>query len=125
MVQVVVVERDPTLGRLYQEELSDAGFDVRVPRCLDEAVATLRREPAHILVTDIDSMGGPISAGLGHLRQVHDGPLLILGPAKACRELPEPNLPLVEKTSDLSVLISHLRGRTLSVMWSGAVTAVC
>jgi hypothetical protein len=123
MIEVVVVERDRALGRLYQEELSEAGFDVRVRRGVREACACLRSQPAHILVTDLNSVEGSLSGGLADLREVHRGPLFLLGPAKARRDLPSSDLPLIDKSSDLSGLICHLRGRSLGVMWSKAAAA--
>jgi hypothetical protein len=123
MIEVVVVERDRALGRLYQEELSEAGFGVRVRRGVREACACLRRQPAHILVTDLNSVDGNLAGGLADLREVHRGPLFLLGPAKARRDLSVPDLPLIDKSSDLSALICHLRGRSIDAMWSKAAAA--
>lgn len=123
MIEIVVVERDRVLGRLYQEELSEAGFGVRVRRGVREACVSLRHAPAHILVTDLNSVEGNLAGGLADLREVHRGPLFLLGPTKASRHLPALDAPLIEKTSDLSGLICHLRGRSLDAMWSKAAAA--
>jgi CheY-like chemotaxis protein len=121
MIQVVLVERDPALAQLYFEELSEAGFTVRVKGSLEEACADLRTSPAHILVTDANSTGaGPAASWLPRLRQVHQGPVLMLAPPRRRGDLRQPDLPWVAKTSDLAPLISSLRGQTAAVMWSRA-----
>lgn len=124
MIQVVLVERDPALALLYLEELSDAGFKVRVRASLDEACADLRERPAHILVTDVNTTGDSPRYWLPRLRQVHQGPVLMLTPPREGRLRHQCGLPQVDKTSDLAPLISLLRGQTAAVMWSRA-TANC
>jgi hypothetical protein len=64
-----------------------------------------------------------LAGGLADLREVHPGVLFLLGPVKARRDLPMQDLPLIDKTSDLSALICHLRGRSLDALWSQAAAA--
>jgi DNA-binding response OmpR family regulator len=123
MIEVVLVERDPSLAQLYLEELSEAGFRVRVRPNLEEAWRTLNENPAHILVTDASSTGHDPAGWLPRVRQVHGGPVLMLTPPRH-RQRARPALPQVDKTSDLAPLISSLRGQTAAVMWSRA-TASC
>ncbi|MFH1033696.1 MAG: hypothetical protein V1806_04245 [Pseudomonadota bacterium] len=125
MVSILVVERDPALARLFDEELAEAGFSVRVRPDLDAALADLRQEPAQILVTDEPSMGGQVGWWLPNARRVHSGPVVVLGLDR--RRLPEPYAGLfaLPKSSDLAPLIASLRRQALALLWSSAVAPVC
>jgi DNA-binding response OmpR family regulator len=123
MINVVVVEGDNTLAKLYQEELEEAGFSVRVRQDLVGAVAELRRSPAHVLVTDMATMGCRPEAWLPNLREVFAGPVVALDHslknADQCSDLS-----VVRKSSDLRPLIKYVRSQALKTLWSHAA-ATC
>ncbi len=125
MISVLLVERDAAVARLYREELAEAGFVVRVLPDLDAALADLRLRPAQVLVTDRDTVGQRLRAWLPQARQVHDGPVVVLGPLREDREEDGQDLALVPKSSDLSPLIHSLRGQALRLLWSSAVAPAC
>lgn len=124
MLQLLLVERDPTLAWLYKEELEEAGFNVRVSDGLSSARAALRDQPAHLVVGDVNSLGPCLEFSLPRLREVHSGPMLLLGSVgkRRCREL---GLPVVVKSSDLKPLIHTLRKQALPFMWSHGTGASC
>lgn len=116
MLQVLVVERDPVVGHLYNEELKDAGFQVKVARGLDEALNWLRGKPVDVVVTDQASCERPRNYWLPQLRKLHHGPVVVLSP-RCGRELPGDNLWEVLKSSDLTCLITSLRKRVTVNTW--------
>ena len=125
MISVLVVERDPSLARLFGEELADAGFAVRVRPDLAAALADLRSHPVQVLVADEPSMGGQVLCWLPVARLVHDGPVVVLGLDR--RDLPRdcPDLLPLPKSSDLSPLIASLRKQALALWWRNGTTPVC
>ncbi len=120
MIQVVVVEGNRTLAKLYLEELSEAGFAVRVRPDLEQALLDLRHSPAHILVADQESAGSHPRRWLERVRRVHAGPLLVLAQPRRLREPAGGDWLRVEKKPDLSGLIASLKGQTAAVMWTRA-----
>jgi DNA-binding response OmpR family regulator len=119
MMRVLIVERDPSLARLYREELEDAGFGVQVQSDLRRALKALKGKPAHVLVTDLEVVGGRLEHWMDHLRQVHKGGVVLLG--RQSRRLPAiRGLSVMEKSSDLSRLVNCLQGMAGSAMWSRA-----
>lgn len=119
MMKVMVIEGNPSLARLYREELEDAGFGVGVTSDLSGALARLRREPAHVLVTDMDAVPGRLEHWVDSLRKVHRGSVVVLG--SGSRKLPSiKGLAVMDKSSDLSNLVTALRGIAGSVMWNRA-----
>ena len=116
MLQVLVVERDPAVGHLYTEELKDAGFSVKVARGLEEALNWLRGKPVDVVVTDQASCERPRTYWLPQLRQLHDGPVVILSP-RCGGDPPSDNLWEVLKSSDLTCLITSLRKRVALRPW--------
>lgn len=117
MIRVLVVESDPSLGWLYREELQDAGFSVGVCQSLSSALDRMRDAPAHVLVTDLNSVGENPDSWLPSLRTVFNGPVVALGELHwKCRE----GIPVVPKTSDLRPLIKSLRGQALRARWYAA-----
>ncbi len=119
MLSVVVLERDPTLAWLYQEELQEAGFRVTLAPDLTSALAGLDRGQAHILVADPFSAGGPPRTWLPRLRRRFRGPVLLLDNPRA-QGPPGRGLKALPKSSDLKPLISSLRTHALQLMWSNA-----
>ncbi len=119
MLSVVVLERDPTLAWLYQEELQEAGFRVTLANDLTSALADLDRGEAHVLVADPFSAGGPPPTWLPRLRRRFQGPVLLLDTPRA-RATPGPRLKALPKSSDLKPLINSLRTHALQLMWSDA-----
>ncbi|MCB2226253.1 MAG: hypothetical protein KQH53_06200 [Desulfarculaceae bacterium] len=123
MMRVVIVERDAILARLYREELEEAGFGVRVSPDLRSAVRIMEGDPAHVLVTDLDTMGGRLDHWMDHLRQVHSGGVLLL--ASRARRLPAiKGLSVIPKSSDVSGLVSRLRSLCGEALWAGT-SGVC
>ena len=119
MLRVLIVERDPSLARLYREELEDAGFGVRVQSDLRSALRSMKGRPAHVLVTDLDCVGGRLEPWMKLLRQVHDGEVVLLG--RGARRLPRiDGLSIMQKSSDLTDLVNCLRGMAGSVLWNRA-----
>ncbi len=117
MIRVLVVESDPALAWLYREELQDAGFSVGVCHSLGSAVARMRHDQAHVLVTDLFSVGDDPEHWLPRLREVFQGPVVGLGEIRKQGRL---NIPVVPKTSDLRPLINSLRGHALRARWCAA-----
>ncbi len=124
MLRLLLVERDPALAWLYKEELEEAGFKVRVSDGLNSARAALRDQPAHLLVGDINSLGPCLELSLPRLREVHSGPMLLLGSVGKGRGR-RLGLPVVGKSSDLKPLISTLRKQALPFLWSHSASASC
>jgi len=123
MMRILIVERDPSLARLYREELEEAGFGVRVQPDLRGAIRSLKGQPAHVLVTDLEAVGGRPEYWMSHLRQVHEGGVVLLG--RGARRLPAiKGLEVMPKSSDLSDLLTCLRGMAGSVLW-GRATGSC
>lgn len=124
MLEVLVVEKDPSVARLYREELSEAGFAVKVLPDLGMAMCRLESEPALMLVTDLGSTGERLEAWLPRVRRLHGGPLILLGPP---RRLPrdDAQLRLLPKSSDVQPLIASLRGECLRMAWSRPGTPSC
>ncbi len=119
MMRVMVIEGNPSLARLYREELEEAGFGVGVSGDLRGAMARLRREPVHVLVTDADVIKGRLDHWVTSLRKVHRGGVVVLG--QGGRRLPSiKGLAVLDKSSDLSHLVTALRGMAGSVMWNQA-----
>lgn len=52
-VPILVVEDDPSLGRLLQVSLEQAGYAVTVVGRLGDAVTVLQRRPVALVITDI------------------------------------------------------------------------
>jgi DNA-binding response OmpR family regulator len=125
MISVMVVERDPSVAWLLDEELAEAGFSVRVLPDLDAALADLRHQPAQVLVTDESSMGGEVGRWLPNARRVHSGPVVVLGLDRHRRPEHCPGLDRLPKSSDLSPLIASLRRQALSLLWFSAAAPVC
>ena len=121
-MQVMVVENHPSLARLYQEELEDAGFSVRVRPDLCSAMNALKRYPAQLVITDASSVGSSVDKWLPDLRLVHGGPVVALVP-KIGPDLTRPGVMKLPKSSDLKPLIRFLRGHAAAMMWSKAATA--
>jgi len=118
-MRVLLVERDPSLARLYREELEEAGFGVQVRPDLHGAIKAMQGEPPHVLVTDIDALGGRLEHWMTHLRQVHEGGVVLLG--SRARRLPAiKGLSVLPKSSDVSGLVNCLRGMAGSLLWSSA-----
>jgi len=113
-----MVERDPALAWLYQEELREAGFGVRVCSSLSAALAILRSQPVHLLVTDLASVGDEPRVWLPGLRGVFSGP--VVGLCSRRRAGSGPGFSLVPKSSDLRPLISSLQRHSLWARWSAA-----
>ncbi|KIX12339.1 response regulator transcription factor [Dethiosulfatarculus sandiegensis] len=124
MVKVLVVERDPRLAQLYREELEEAGFGVCVKTDLDSALAQLRSQPAHVMVTDMASMGECPEVWVPLIREVYTGPVLALS-ALGQRPCTGPGVSTMPKISDLTPLIQSIRGRTASAMWDATLTGHC
>lgn len=116
MYQVMVVEKDPALAKLYQEELGDAGFKVVTSPDLNQALASLLRKPAHVLVTDVDMVGMRPNAWLRSLRRYHPGGVLLLDRRRRCSQTLG-GMDVMAKSSDLSPLVSRLRSMAGSVIW--------
>jgi DNA-binding response OmpR family regulator len=115
----MIIEGNPSLARLYREELEEAGFGVWVSRDLRGALETLRRSPVDVLVTDLDTVPGRPESWVAALRQIHDGEVLLLG--RGTRGLGRiKELRVMEKSSDLSSLVTTLRGMASSLLWSRA-----
>ncbi len=114
-----MVERDPALAWLYQEELREAGFRVRVCSTLSTALTILRTQPVHLLVTDLASVGDEPRAWLPRLRRVFSGPVVGLC-SRRRRGRAGPGFSLVPKSSDLTPLISSVYRHTLWARWSAA-----
>ena len=116
MLQIMVVESDPSLARLYREELEEAGFEVVVRSDLRWAMHSLKGAPAHVLVTNLDMVGGRLEHWMDHLRQVHEGGVVLLG--RRCRRPPSiEGLSLLDKSSDLSDLVDRLRDMANTAWW--------
>ena len=124
MIKVLVVERDPSLAWLYQEELEEAGFMVGVERGLWDAVAACRCSPPQVLVTDLESLADNSGYWMTRLRQVYRGPVVLITDAK---KLPRhlDGLTVIPKTSDLGPLVASLRSHRAEILWSGATTGIC
>ncbi|BEQ15258.1 hypothetical protein [Desulfoferula mesophila] len=118
MLQIMVVESDPSLARLYREELEEAGFRVVVRSDLRRAMHSLKGAPAHVLVTNLDLVGGRLESWMEHLRQVHDGGVVLLGRPRMspCIE----GLSVLDKSSDLSDLVCRLRDMANNAWWQHA-----
>ena len=115
-MQVMIIENDPSLGRLYREELLEAGYQVQVMTDMRGAMRSLRRRPAHVLITDLDMAGCKPETWLKDLRQHHRGGVLLLGRhPKGLSRLA--GCPVLEKSSDLSPLLKRLQSMTGSVVW--------
>ncbi len=124
MVKIMLIEQDPSLAWLYQEELEEAGFRVNVQASLEKALYAQRSNPADILLTDLSTVGENLDVWLPRLRSCYSGPLVLIGEQR-CR-LPQGEiLPRVPKTSDLSRLLEYVRGQALKVMWSQATVGSC
>jgi DNA-binding response OmpR family regulator len=121
-MQVMLVENHPSLARLYQEELEEAGFSVRVRPDLCSAMNTLKRYPAQLVITDASSVGSSLERWLPDLRMVHGGPVVALVPELGVKGA-RTGVMKVLKTSDLKPLIRYLRGQKASLMWTKAATA--
>lgn len=119
MLQIMVVESDPSLARLYREELEDAGFGVEVRSDLRRALRSLKGAPAHVLVTNLDLVGGRLEHWMDHLRQVHEGGVVLLG--RRCHRPPSiEGLSVLDKSSDLSGLVERLRDMANTAWWRRA-----
>ncbi|MCF8031808.1 MAG: hypothetical protein K9K66_00545 [Desulfarculaceae bacterium] len=122
-MRVLLVERDASLARLYREELEDAGFGVRVSRDLRGALEIMQGDPAHVLVTDLDTMGSRLEHWMEHLRQVHSGGVVLLA-SRACRLPSIKGMAVIPKSSDVSGLVERLRSMRGKALWGGAA-GVC
>ncbi len=125
MLEVLVVEKDPAVARLYDEELSEAGFAVQVLPDLGVAMCRLENEPALMLVTDLGSTNGQIESWLPRVRRLHGGPLILLGHSPGRLPRDDSQLRLLPKTSDVRPLIASLRGECLRMAWSRPGTPSC
>lgn len=124
-LRVVVVEKDPVVARLYREELGEAGFAVQVLPDIEVAVVRLAQEPAQVVVTDLGSTGGRFKRWLPQVRQVHGGPVFVLGRTLETPPQEDGELRIMPKTSDVAPLIASLRSEALRLSWSRAVTPTC
>ena len=124
MIQIVLVEKDPSVAWLYREELEDAGFEVCVHTRMESAVGDLRGRPGRVLVTDVSTVDGPPEKWLPGLRAVYGGPVVLLssGPSKALRCM---GVPIVRKSSDVAPLINSLRGQSCKILWSQTTSGTC
>ncbi|MBU2519523.1 MAG: hypothetical protein KKB57_18200 [Proteobacteria bacterium] len=119
MLRIMVVESDPSLAQLYREELEEAGFGVVVRSDLRGALRSLKGAPAHVLVTNLDLVGGQLEHWMKYLRQVHEGGVVLLG--RRSRRSPSiDGLSILEKSSDLSDLLVRLRDMANSAWWCRA-----
>jgi len=124
MIQVVLVEKDPSLAWLYREELEEAGFLVCVHSKMEAALKELRGRRGRVLVTDLASVDSPPEAWLSSVREVYDGPVVLLaGGTKAGSAWG--GLPVVPKSSDITPLIKSLRRQMGELMWSQATAGNC
>ena len=123
MLQVTLLEKDPSLAWLYREELEDAGFTVRVHSGLEEACHHLRRHPTHMVVSDSDTLGACAGMCVKQLREVHKGPLLILE-SKDRSQKAECGVPVLAKSPNTAPLINSLRQQAMSLMWGMATSGV-
>lgn len=124
MIQIILVEKDPSLAWLYREELEDAGFKVCVHTRMESALGDLCGCLGRVLVTDLATVDGPLENWLPGLRAVYNGPVVLLtsGPSKASRVF---GLPVVCKSSDVAPLINSLRGQLGKILWSQTTTGIC
>ncbi|MCB2192758.1 MAG: hypothetical protein KQI62_14405 [Deltaproteobacteria bacterium] len=119
MLQIMVVESDPSLARLYREELEEAGFGVVVRSDMGRAMRSLKGAPAHVLVTSLDLVGGRLELWMDHLRQVHEGGVVLLGRRRRRPPCIE-GLSVLDKSSDLSDLVERLRDMANTAWWQHA-----
>jgi hypothetical protein len=91
---------------------------------LDSALDQLRNQSAHMMVTDMASMGECPEVWLPLIREVYTGPVLALS-ALGQRPCTSPGVSTMPKISDLTPLIRCIRGRTASVMWDASLTGTC
>ena len=99
------------------------GSGVEVSRDLRAALKVMQGQPAHVLVTDVDTMGGRLEHWMGHLRKVHTGGVVLLASRSRC--LPAiKGLAVVPKSSDVSGLVERLRSMRGQALWAGAA-GVC
>lgn len=115
----MVVESDPSLARLYREELEDAGFGVVIRSDLRRALRSLKGAPAHVLVTSLDLVGGRLEPWMDHLRRVHAGGVVLLGRRRR-RSPAIDGLSVLDKSSDLSDLVNRLRDMANTAWWCRA-----
>lgn len=115
----MVVESDPSLARLYREELEEAGFGVVVRSDLRRALRSLKGAPAHVLVTNLDLVGGRLDHWMEHLRQVHEGGVVLLGRSRRTSPCIK-GLSVLDKSSDLTDLVDRLRDMANSAWWQSA-----
>lgn len=119
MLRIMVVESDPSLARLYREELEDAGFGVAVSPDLRGGLRSLKGAPAHVLVTNLDLVGGRLEHWMSLIRQVHEGGVVLLG--RRTRRPPAiDGLSVLDKSSDLSDLVTRLRDMANTAWWCRA-----
>lgn len=124
MPQVLVVEKDPTLARLYHDELQDAGFEVQVMYHLEEALLWMEARRVDVLVTDESSCGHGYNWWLPRVRRVHEGPVVMLSPPGQAKAH-EKGLSMLPKTSDLRPLIRSVRAQVLGSLWGPPTTPSC
>lgn len=116
MLNVVVIEGDAALARLYREELEEAGFTVRLCRDSSQALSELRTKPAHVVLTEPHAVLGDLGHWLDQLRSLHNGGVVMLG--QPPRRGPAPRAcKFVPKSSDLSPLIQSVRGQAIKAVW--------
>jgi len=121
-MNVLVVEQHEPLARLYQEELEEAGYRVKVLANLEDALAFLRQGPVDVLVAGepaVDSRDW-----LPNLRNIYNGPVMIL-----TNRLESPwrrgNVSLLPKSHDLGPMLRTLRGQALGSWWSRNSGGIC
>ena len=124
MIQIILVEKDPSLAWFYREELEEAGFKVCVHTRIESALGDLRGHSGRMLVTDLATVDAPLENWLPDLRAVYEGPVVLLSsrPAKASRC---GGLPVVCKSSDVAPLIRSLRGQLGKIIWSQNTAGNC
>ncbi|MCB2186532.1 MAG: hypothetical protein KQJ78_08950 [Deltaproteobacteria bacterium] len=124
MIEIMVVEKDPSLAWLYKEELEEAGFGVRVVHDSERALYELRSRPVHVLVTDDASINGGWESWVGKVRDCHQGDLVVLFSERLPRASGKRGLQLLPKSSNLEPLIRSLKSQSLKFLWHQA-TANC
>jgi DNA-binding response OmpR family regulator len=57
MRKLLIVEDDPNLRLLYEDEFAEEGFDVHLAASGEEAIEKIKREPIDVVILDIQ-LGG-------------------------------------------------------------------
>lgn len=116
MAQILLIEKDLSVSRLYKEEMEEAGFQVLVFRGLSEAMRFLQDRSVDVLVTDESTCAYFSPCWLPMVRRVYSGPVVALS-ARQGRPRTEKGYCRLPKSSNLEPLINSLRKSTLSTHW--------